>query len=267
MVDPHRSSSLPRAVPVNELLTRASLLEHLEERVAAVPWLLAAWEGGSAAFGRADDLSDIDLVLVAPSERVEEAFALVESALEARSRISDRWRLPEPTWHGHAQVFYRLEGASPDTVVDLLVAREGAKGLFLEPERHGAARFLFDRAGIERPLPLEPGSTAAENRERAASIRARHRVLGNLPGKELRRGRTIDALAFYQSITLRHLVELLRIRHDPFRAAFGLRYLGHDLPGAVRRRLEPLIFVGSATELAERLAGADAWIEELLAGG
>ena len=210
MVDPHRSSSLPRAVPVNELLTRASLLEHLEERVAAVPWLLAAWEGGSAAFGRADDLSDIDLVLV---------------------------------------------------------AREGAKGLFLEPERHGAARFLFDRAGIERPLPLEPGSTAAENRERAASIRARHRVLGNLPGKELRRGRTIDALAFYQSITLRHLVELLRIRHDPFRAAFGLRYLGHDLPGAVRRRLEPLIFVGSATELAERLAGADAWIEELLAGG
>lgn len=246
---------------------RREIRERLAERSAATEWVLAAWEGGSAAFDHADELSDIDLVLVVAPERVESAFALVESALAELSEISDRLRLPEPAWHGHSQAFYRLAAASPDHVVDLLVIREGAKGLFLEPERHGRARWLFDRIGVERPPPLDPGTIAEENRGRVEAIRARHRVLGNLPGKELRRGRPIDALAFYQSLSLRHLVELLRIRHDPFRATFGLRYLGHDLPAEVRGRLEPLLFVGSPEELAERLPRADAWIEELLGEG
>jgi len=245
-------------------LGRAEILGHLEERCRGAEWLLAAWEGGSAAFGRADDLSDIDLVLVAPAERVEDAFALVEGALEELSPISHRLRLPEPTWHGHAQAFYRLERASADHFVDLLVQRDEAKDRFLETERHGEARRIFDRVGIERPPPLDPAAIAAENRDRESAIRVRHRLLGGLPEKEIRRGRAIDALAFYQSLTLRHLVELLRIRHDPCRATFGLRYLGHDLPEVARRRLEPLLFVGSVEELATSLRSANAWIEELL---
>ncbi len=224
---------------------RTRLLQALIDRCQAAPWILAAWEGGSAAFGREDAISDIDLVLVAEAERVEDAFTLVENTLGELSPISDRCRLPEPTWHGHSQAFYRLRDASPDHFIDLVVSRPDAKDLFLQPERHGNARMAFDRIGIVDPAPLDRNTIDQENRGRVESIRVRHRLMGVLPDKELRRGKPVDALAFYQSVTLRHLVELLRIRHDPFRATFGLRYLDHDLPADVRRRLEPLFSSGT----------------------
>lgn len=243
---------------------RAQILEQLSERSKAADWLLAAWEGGSAAFERHDEFSDIDWVLVAPPGLVEEAIALVEEALRELSPIAARYRLPEPTWHGHAQVFYRLTDASPDHFIDLVVMRPDAKDFLLQPELHGQARFHFDRIGLAPPPRLDPAAVIGGNEARVESIRARHGVYGVLASKELRRGRPIDALAFYQSVTLRHLVELLRIRHDPCRPTFGLRYLEQDLPPDVRARLEPLLFVGSPAELAERLGAADAWIDELL---
>lgn len=243
---------------------RNRLLEQLVERCQATPWILAAWEGGSSAFGREDAISDIDLVLVAEEAKVENAFRLVEKTLGELSPISERCRLPEPTWHGHSQAFYRLRDASPDHFIDLVVARPDAKDLFLQPERHGNARMFFDRIGIVDPAPLDRNTIDEENRGRVESIRVRHRLMGVLPDKELRRGKPVDALAFYQSVTLRHLVELLRIRHDPFRATFGLRYLDHDLPADVRARLEPLLFVGDEVELGAKLRQAEAWILELL---
>ena len=246
-------------------VSRERIVERLETLCRVNDAILAAWEGGSAAFGRDDGLSDIDLVVVTAEDSVEEAFSLVEATLEELSPISDRFRLPEPTWHGHAQAFYRLRDAAADHFIDLVVMRRDAPEKFLEVERHGRARMIVDRVGIEAPAPLDRPTIDEQNRGRVASIAVRHRILGVLPGKELRRGRAVDALGFYQSITVRHLVELLRIRHDPFRPTFGLRYLDHDLPADVRARLEPLLFVASGVDLAEKLPRAERWIDELLA--
>lgn len=245
-------------------VTRAAIIAGLEEACRAEEWLDAAWEGGSAAFGHDDALSDVDWVLVTARDRVEDAFRLVESRLTAMSPIEARWRLPDPTWHGHAQAFYRLRDAAADHFVDLVVMAPDGGDLFLAPERHGRPRVVFDRTGVSAPVPLDPGDLERENDGRRESIAVRHALLGVLPGKELRRGRPVDALGFYQSLTLRHLVELLRIVHDPARAAFGLRYLDRDLPADVRARLEPLLFVGSADDLAGALPAADTWIDELL---
>ena len=41
-------------------------------------WMLGIWEGGSAATGFLDDLSDLDLGFVVEDERVEETFTLFE---------------------------------------------------------------------------------------------------------------------------------------------------------------------------------------------
>ena len=246
-------------------VTREQLWEAIEGAIADEPRVLAAWEGGSAATGRVDALSDLDLVLLVEPADVEAAFAMVEAWLAPLTAIDTAFRLPEPTWHGHAQSFLRLAGASPDHFVDLVVMARGAKDLFLQEELHGTPRIIVDRVGLEFPPPLERALIDRANRARVASIAVRHRVLGGLPDKERRRGRAIDALAFHQSITLRHLVELLRIEHDPARATFGLRYLDRDLPDPLRARLEALLFVADPAALAAAIEDANRWIDELLA--
>ena len=248
-------------------IPRETIVQALEAWVADEPKVLAAWEGGSASFGRADGFSDIDWVLLVEAADVDAMFPAVEKVLEQLSPIEASYTLPHPTWHGHAQTFYRLRDAAADHFVDLVVMHREAKDFFLQPELHGTPRMVCERIPVPRPPPLEGDKISAENRARIAAITERHRVIGVLPGKEVRRGRPLDALAFYQSITLRHLVELLRIAHDPHRPGFGLRYLEIDLPVAVRERLEPLLFVGGREQLARAVEQADAWIEELLGEG
>jgi hypothetical protein len=82
--------------------------------------------------------------------------------------------------------------------------------------------------------------------------------------KELNRGNAIEALAFYQGLTLRPLVEALRLRYCPTRYNFHSRYLYYDLPPEVARRLEPFFFVADTAALRARHAEALAWCAEAL---
>ena len=61
-------------------------------KVHSLSWFLldyvhAFWEGGAAAFGRADEWSDIDAYLLVNDSKVADAFLAVEKALESVSPI------------------------------------------------------------------------------------------------------------------------------------------------------------------------------------
>src|SRR4029453_9712622 len=60
----------------------------------------AAWVGGSDAFGRADELSDVDLQVDVDDGHVAATFGAVEAALAAASPIAARLGVPMPTWPG-----------------------------------------------------------------------------------------------------------------------------------------------------------------------
>ena len=47
-------------------MTRAQLMDTLQRALASMDTVDAAWEGGSAAYGSEDGLSDIDAVAVVP---------------------------------------------------------------------------------------------------------------------------------------------------------------------------------------------------------
>jgi hypothetical protein len=74
----------------------------------------------------------------------------------------------------------------------------------------------------------------------------------------------IEAVAFYQSYTLRPLVEGLRILHDPTRYRFHTRYVQYDFPADDVRRLGELFFVADVRELAAKRARAECWFHEVL---
>lgn len=246
-------------------VTRQAMIDTLQAALAPLPEALAAWEGGSAAFGADDAMSDVDLAVIARADGIEAVFAAAEAALERLAPIALRYHVPEPTWHGFSQRFYLLRGASPFHLIDLSVQREDASDHFLAPERHGQAKVWFDRgAHTQAPAPDEAG--------RDARLRARVPVLASwfeltqpIVEKEALRGRPLDALNFYQGLTLRPLVELLRIVHCPWRHDFGLRYLQRDLPAEVHARLEPLAFVRDLEDLKAKHRQASAWFREVRA--
>jgi hypothetical protein len=246
-------------------MRRQQVIEVLRAALLPLPHVNAAWLGGSDAFGRADELSDVDLQVDVDDGYVAATFGAVEAALAAASPIVARLVMPMPTWHGHAQRFYRLRDTSEFTAVDVVVfERSDPRRYYNQPERHGRPLVLFDRAGVVRPTPLDPAELAATLA--LAVARIRERLPFTLPqvAKELRRGDALAVLDSYQRYLLRPLVELYRVRHAPARHDFGTRYTCDDLPPEVQATLVELSFVADLDDLAAKLPRAERLLRDLL---
>lgn len=248
------------------MIGRELIIDVLSARFASEERARALWEAGSAAFDRVDAHSDIDLVLALRGEDREPAFAAAEEALSGLANIEDQWRLPEPTFHGHSQAFYRLAGCPPTLLVDLLVLRDDAEDKLLAPERHGSPRLLFDKDGLVSPPPFDAKAFAARAARELEHARARARMLGPFVAKAIARGHSVEALAWYRAFLIRPLVLALGLRHRPMRYDFGERYLRQDLPEAEFRRLEDLVYIGDPSQLAAKATRVQAWLSEVLAG-
>lgn len=229
-------------------------------------WVRAMWEGGSAATGFLDDYSDLDLVMVVEDDRVEEAFRLFESFLEAEYGITRRFRMPEPCWHGHGQCFYFIEDCPPLYYIDLLVEKLSSNERLLEPDRHGKALVWLDRDGI----------VTGEGSDPLELSRRRSGFLGMLGAtlpltlvetrKQIARGNAIDAVAQYQRFLSGKLAGLLNLKYRPERFDFGIRYADRDYPDGVNTRLERLLYPSSPDALPALLDEAEEWCRELLEG-
>jgi hypothetical protein len=231
------------------LVTRRQIIDAVGEAFEPLPWVQAAWLGGSDASGRTDAWSDVDLMLVVDDGRQEEAFLVLRAALERRSPVAYGWRLPEPAWHGHSQEYLALRDADPCHFVDALVIQASRGDRLLEPERHGDALVLFDRAGIVTPARFDRAAHRAKMERRLAEIRQTFFLFQSLTTKAVRRGDVPDAVQRYQSLTIRPLVELLRMRHCRDRFDFGVRYLDRDLPADLGAEIHRLSLPGSLPEL------------------
>src|SRR5438309_5669227 len=102
-------------------LNRDEILSTLQNACEPLDWVHAMWQGGAAAFNRVDEWSDIDLQLNVDDDRIEDAFELVEKTLATLSPVDLKYRIPEPTWHGFSQMFYRLRDASKYLLIDLSI--------------------------------------------------------------------------------------------------------------------------------------------------
>jgi hypothetical protein len=243
-------------------VTRSQLVATLQHALQHFAAADAAWEGGSAAFGTEDGLSDVDAVAVVADDAVGPAFTVVEAALDALSPIVLRHE-PVAT-PGFAQRFYRLRDAGEFLVVDLVLIRRSDPLLFREVELHGHGRTWFDRRGILVEGHLDAARDMDLARARVPVLAAAFAMFQHIVSKERLRGHAVDALVFYQSMTFRPLVEALRLLHDPQRRVFGPRYLARDLPAGVCRRLEALAFVRDLDDLAVKHDEARRWFERCI---
>jgi hypothetical protein len=247
------------------MLTRETLGQALASALEPQAWCDALWEGGSAAFGRADEHSDLDVQVAVAAGHEAEAFTVVEAALAAIAPIRRSYELPQPTSHGAQQRFYQLTGAPDSLMVDLCVIARGTSWTFTERELHGEPVVYFDKTGAVKVTSLDPAAQRELLAKKLATLSATFPMFQVLTLKELARGQELDALHYYLGTTLRPLTELLRIRYCPTRIIFGARYAAVDLPRAVYERLRAMYFVADADDLRAKHAVAGAWFAEVLA--
>jgi len=225
----------------------------------------ACFEGGSVAMGRADEFSDIDLYVVAEPAVHEAILDEFERALANAAPLAHTWKVDPPAFPGVAQRIYLLRDAPRFFAVDCAVLTAAAAEQFLERERHGEPRVLFDRDGTIGAPPLDRARHAARLHARLAQIRASWPVYRTIVEKELARGHALDAIGFYFVGLLRPLLELVGMRYRPERFDYGWRYLHVDLPAKLQRTLQDFAYVDSPAALGAHLPEIDRLAASLFA--
>lgn len=244
-------------------MSREQVIDALVGALEPLDHIRALFEGGATGFDRVDEWSDIDLGLIVDDDKVEEAFAKVEEVLTSLSGIRLRYRLPEPTWHGSPQCFYRLEGASEFLLVDLCIMKKSDDEEMMPYEIHGRPAVHFDKDCKFGDSAYDPDKVAEAIEKRLEEVKVIFEMFQILTLKELNRGNDVEAFPFYLGYTFRPLVEVLRIKHCPQRYNYYARYVYYDLPKEVVERLVPLIYVGNPRELRDAFAKAGAWFNEV----
>ncbi|MFO7619459.1 MAG: nucleotidyltransferase domain-containing protein [Thermoplasmata archaeon] len=243
-------------------LTRKDVLDTLTEALEPLDYVLAFWEGGAAGFGRADEWSDIDAQAIVDDDRVEEVFKAVDAAVEKLGGTVAKFRLPEPTWHGHSQCFYKLKDASPFLLIDLAIMKEHTEAdKFDVWATHGKPIVRFDKNGLIREAKLDPEAHAKAIMKRLDMLKNLFEIFHIMPMKETNRGNHIEAMFFYLGQTYRPLVEALRMKHCPQRYNYATRYVYYDLPPEVVKRLEGLTFF-KPEEMEAKVGEVREWFRE-----
>ena len=186
----------------------------------------------------------------------------IEESLKTISEIQLKWRVPEPTWHGHSQCFYHLEDASPFSFIDFAVLKQRSPNNFLELERHGKLEIAFDKANLLVQPTLNRSEHFAKMQERLATLIKTFDFFQLIVKKEINRGHLVSAISNYHTYTLQPLVELLGMMYRPQRYDFRTKYFYRDFPTEVIARVESLYCVMNLADLAAKQQQAEVLFTE-----
>jgi hypothetical protein len=243
---------------------RETILQTIIDALQPLDFVLALWQGGSAAHGYTDEWSDLDIQVIVEDDCVQETFDSLEKSLGKVSPIRFKWRVPEPTWHGHSQCFYHLEGTSLFLFIDFVVMQRSNPNQFLEVERHGKPVIAFDKATLRVPATLNRKEHLQKMQERLATLANTFDFLQILVKKEINRGHIVAAISNYHSFTLQPLVELLGMVYRPERYDFKTKYFNRDFPSDVVARVSSLYCVSDLADLTSKQQAAELMFAETL---
>jgi hypothetical protein len=243
-------------------INRDEVTAAIARALEPLDYVYAMWEGGAVAFGRADEWSDIDICASADDDRIKEPFPVVEQALESIVPIELKYEVKNPTLGEYVQAFYRLKGVSPYMLIDFAVFKHSAKDKLLEPELHGKARWHFNKDGAVPVPSLDREAFMEKVKMSLESLPKRIDMFTAFIPKEINRGNVVAAVEFYQRFLLGALAQVLRLKHNPARYDFGIRYVYHDLPPDVVERFQELYVVRDLDDLAAKYKEARRWFEE-----
>jgi len=208
-------------------LQREQIIKAVVDALEPLEYVHTLWQGGAAAFGRVDQWSDIDFMVIADRESIPKIFEVVESAIEKLAGFDRIFDVPQPTSHGFFQKFYRLKEASPFLLIDLAVSELEKPDKFLEPEIHGHPIVHFDRKNIISSQPLDREKFKQNMLIALDRARVRFDIFQLFFDKECNRGNYLDAFDFYYNFAIGGLLTVLRMKHSPYHYTFRAKYANY----------------------------------------
>lgn len=206
------------------IYNRMDLVNFFKPFVSSKDFIIAAWEGGSAATNRLDQYSDLDLCLVVEDDQVERTFQELDSFIDEQFGIIRKYRLPEPTWHGASQCFYVIDHVEPMIYLDIAVLKKSNPDKLMESDRHGHAVVWFDHEHIYNPTPSDPNTIKERGKKLFATTTQMDFLIMLEIEKGILRGRFYDVFPTYMGFISRYLSVFLNLKYRPEKADFGLRY-------------------------------------------
>lgn len=210
--------------------------------------VLAAWEGGSHATGFADEFSDLDLSIVCKENSVEEIFSSLNTFLEKEYGILQKYRVPEPTWHGFSQCFYKIDQVKHLFYLDIALIRESIPDKFTQKDRHGEAILWFEKEPFLDSTSSSWESILSRGKKLYLTSCQSDFILETEVYKNLSRKRFGEAFPFYFQFLVRHLGIMLNLKYRPAKSDFGIRYAYRDYE---KEDADLLVSLMQATTLEE----------------
>ncbi len=243
-------------------LRREEILRSIVEVLEPLDYVYAMWQCGSSAFKRVDKWSDIDVVVDVEDDKVMEIFKFTDKALQELSPIEHSFECPQTMSPGGYQKVYKLEDTNEFLVIEICAVKHSSDNKFLQKEIHGDVFVHFDKKNVTNPKPLNKEDFVQKLISRIDQIESVFNLYQFLVKKELNRKNYIEAIAFYQGYSLNPLLEVLRIKYNPYRYSFRTRYVYYDLPQDVVKRLHGLFFIKDGEELAVKHEETIKWVKE-----
>ena len=95
-------------------------------------------------------------------------------------------------------------------------------------------------------------------------LKERFEIFNNFVQKEMNRGNSLEALEYYRTMVIASLVEVLRIKYYSPHYDFRMRYINHELPPEIVKKLENLCFVRGKEELQRKYLEALQWFNRAM---
>ncbi len=210
------------------MYNRTDLVELIKPCALKIPYIRAAWEGGSAATHRLDEFSDLDLTLVVDEADVEQTFTDFQNFITQHVHIIRSYRVPEPAWHGVSQCFYQIDQVTPYLYIDLAVMKKSHPDKLMEQDRHGQAVVWFDHDHVYDPSPSSQKVIEERVHKMIQSVAQTDFLIELEIEKGIARHEFLDVYPTYYSYISRHLAVMLNVEYRKERVDFGLRYARLD---------------------------------------
>lgn len=218
--------------------------QEITQYVQANQKISSAWFGGSKATGREDDLSDLDLVLVAAD--ADQTFSDFELFLNSLAPI-ELIHIEKKRFN-YDQRFYVLKDTPETFYLDVCVFQSQEEKDYAEYfncNRHGSPALIKDDGLLLRASKLFSSSKVELEK---SLLKGRSEIYYRTFLKEAKREKYIDAYHFYLGL-LQTFVTLLRQKYCPEKHDFSLRYIRVDLEKAQADFIEKSLKVSSLEEM------------------
>lgn len=241
---------------------RDEILAEILRELKSYPQVNLIAEGGAKAFGRFDELSDLDLMVDAEDGTVEETVKKFEEFLDGLAGISSVYTAADGKEKQHK--FYQLRDADRFSIVDLFIVENSNPAKELEKHIHGDLVIHLDKHDYMKDQEIK----FSQNKEAQKALQEKIDAFGEKAKnvfefflyqteKEIMRGNYIDALAYYFDLTLKPLIRMLRVKHNPVHYNFELRYLYDEFPADVVKEIEALLSITDIEDLKRKLVMAE----------